>query len=90
MKAEWNQEQEIELQKKSVHSFFLGILVLLIYFSLISLDYYGIFGWESDSSPFIFMDVMYLIFYSAFFGLITRAFVLLGMIEFLSEQMEGQ
>ncbi len=90
MKAEWEKDQERQLQQKSVNSFFLGILALLVYFSIIHLNFYGLFGWESDDPIFVFVDIFFLIFYSAFFGLVTRAFVLLGMIEFLSEQMESQ
>lgn len=90
LKTEWGKDQERRMQQKSVNSFFLGILALLVYFSITHLDFFSLFGWESDDPIFVFVDIFFLIFYSAFFGLVTRAFVLLGMIEFLSEQMENQ
>ena len=90
LKAEWEKDQERRMQQKSVNSFFLGILALLVYFSITRLDFYSLFGGESDDPIFVFVDIFFLIFYSAFFGLVTRAFVFMGMIEFLSEQMESK
>lgn len=90
LKAEWENDQERRMQQNSVISFFLGILALFIYFSITHLDFYYYFGWTSDDPIYVFVDILFLIFYSAFFGLVTRAFVLLGMIEFLSEQMESR
>jgi hypothetical protein len=98
LKAEWEMSQEDfkgistekRMQQNSVNSFFLGILALLVYLSITNLDFSYLFGWESDDPIFVFIDIFFLIFYSAFFGLVTRAFVLLGMTEYLSEQMESQ
>lgn len=59
MKAEWEKDQERQLQQKSVNSFFLGILALLVYFSIIHLNFYGLFGWESDDPIFVFVDIFF-------------------------------
>lgn len=98
LKAEWEMSQkefkgisfEKRMQQNSVISFFLGILALLVYFSITHMDFHSLFGWTSDDPIFVFVDILFLIFYSAFFGLVTRAFVLLGMTEYLSEQIETQ
>jgi hypothetical protein len=68
--------------------FLIGIFALIIYlliYSLIS-DYeifWSWFNWESDDPRRLVGDVILLVFYCVFFAAITRAFVLLGLSEFL-------
>lgn len=61
------------------------ILYIVIYF-LISNIAYDVLGWESDDIRRIFIEVVLLIFYCLFFSLMTRAFMLLGMIEFFGHK----
>ena len=68
--------------------FLIGIFALIIYllvYSLIS-DYeifWSWFKWTSDDPRRLLGDVILLVGYCLFFAAITRAFVLLGLIEFL-------
>ena len=72
-------------QRQAWLSFGIGISSLVIYiviYFLISNIAYDVLGWESDDVRRLFSEVVLLIFYCLFFSLITRAFMLLGMIEF--------
>ena len=72
-------------QRRAWLSFGIGISSLVIYiviYFLISNIAYDVLGWESDDVRRLFSEVVLLIFYCLFFSLITRAFMLLGMIEF--------
>jgi len=68
--------------------FFIGIFALIVYllvYSLIS-DYevfWTWFNWESDDPRRLAGDVILLVFYCLFFAAMTRAFVLMALIEFL-------
>lgn len=68
--------------------FLIGIFALIIYllvYSLIS-DYeifWSWFNWESDDPRRLIGDVILLVAYCVFFAAITRAFVLMGLSEFL-------
>jgi uncharacterized membrane protein len=59
LKEEWEEGQERRMQQKSFISFFLGILALLVIFSIIHLDLNGLFGWESDNPIFVFVDIFF-------------------------------
>ncbi len=68
--------------------FLLGIFALIIYLLIYSLIsnyeiFWSWFNWESDDPRRLIGDVILLIFYCMFFAAMTRAFVLLGLIEFL-------
>jgi hypothetical protein len=75
------------LPKTAAVSFVAGIIALLVYLLLeylISHDFYfRVLKWESDDLRCIVGDLGLLISYVAFFTLITRAFLLLGVREFL-------
>lgn len=75
------------LPKKAVVSFLAGIIALIVYLLieyLISHDFYfRVLEWESDDLRCIVGDLVLLISYVAFFALMTRAFLLLGVREFL-------
>jgi hypothetical protein len=47
-------------------------------------------GWGSDDPRKLFVEVPLLISYAAFFSLLTRAFVLLGMIAFFGTKIDTQ
>lgn len=70
-------------------SFAIGLLALTLYFVV----YFGIYNlyyaaWEiwSGDPRRLFGDVVLLFFYSTFFASITKAFMLLGMIEFFGRE----
>jgi hypothetical protein len=45
-----------------------------------------VLGWESDDLQRVLGDIVLLVAYSAFFGFMTRAFMLIGMLEYFSER----
>ena len=57
------------------------VIYLVVYFFLVN-SAYDVLGWESGDSKRLIGEVILLLFYSAFFALATRAFVMLGMVEF--------
>jgi len=72
-------------RRQAWFSFGVGISSLVIYiviYFLISNIAYDVLGWESDDVRRLFGEAVLLIFYCSFFSLMTRAFMLLGMIEF--------
>ena len=82
-----NMKSNLILRKAGL-LFLIGIFALIIYllvYSLIS-DYeifWSWFKWTSDDPRRLLGDVILLVGYCLFFAAITRAFVLLGLIEFL-------
>ncbi len=75
------------VQRKSLISFGLGFLALIIYligYIITGSWAFPVWGLQSDDPRHLFYEVPLLVIYCAFFALITRAFVLLGMIEFYS------
>jgi hypothetical protein len=74
-------------------SFAVSLLFLLTYMSLYQVyaEYaWAKWGWGSGDPRKLFMEVPLLISYAAFFSLLTRAFVLLGMIEFFGGRAKTQ
>lgn len=77
------------IQRRAWLSFAVGLLALILYFMV----YFGIYAlyyepleiWSGDPRRLL-GDVLLLFSYSAFFALITRAFMLLGMIEFFGQE----
>ena len=78
------------IQKQSRWSFVIGLSALVVYLAvhtLIGADFYfTALGWESGDLRRLVGDVILLCAYSAAFALITRAFVLLGMLEYFGKQ----
>jgi hypothetical protein len=77
-----------KILKQASLLFVFGILALIIYLLVYSLiSNYEIFWawlkWESDDPRRLIGDVILLIFYCVFLAAMTRAFLLLGLIEFL-------
>ena len=80
-------ETRSRTQRQAVLTFIVGILSIILYLATYYFIYnsaYDVLGWESEDTRRIFGEVVLLLFYSSFFALVTRAFVLLGMIEFFS------
>ena len=70
-------------------SFGAGLLTLVLYlvgYSVTLTNAYEVWGWESQDPRHLFAEVPLLVAYVASFALVTRAFVLLGMIEFFSTE----
>lgn len=73
------------IQRQAWISFVIGILAIVIYLVIhtMYLQYaWEPWGWGSGDPRKLFAEIPLLVAYSAFFALITRAFMLLGMIEF--------
>jgi hypothetical protein len=76
------------IRRKAFLSFAIGLLALILYLIL----HFGIFEllygpweiWSGDPRRLI-GDILLLITYSSFFALVTRAFMLLGMIEYYKQ-----
>jgi hypothetical protein len=74
------------IRRQAGLSFIFGVLALIVYYVVYNLMksnfHYSVMGWYSEDPRRVFFDLVLLLAYTAFFGLITRAFVLLGMIEY--------
>ncbi len=83
------QKKRGQIRQQAMLSFAFGLLALIIYF----VAFYGIYTlfyapldiWSGDPRRLI-GDIVLMLSYSAFFSLITRAFMLLGMIEFFGQE----
>jgi hypothetical protein len=75
------------LSRQAGRSFVLGGVALVVYMLghyLVANDFYfRVVGWESDDLRRISGDFVLLIAYVGFFALVTRAFLLLGLREYL-------
>jgi hypothetical protein len=79
----------IRIQKQAWISFGVGLAALITYLStyyFIATSAYDVLGWESADARRLLGEVFLLLVYSTFFALLTRAFVLLGMIEFFRQE----
>jgi hypothetical protein len=79
------------LQKQAWRSFGSGLSALLLYLAayyFLAISAFDVLGWESADVRRLLGEVPLLIIYSLFFALLTRAFVLLGMIEFFRKETE--
>jgi len=79
------------IQRRAAFSFGLGLLTLIIYVAVyfVKLQYaYVNWGWESEDPRHLIVEIPLGVAYVASFALVTRAFLLLGMIEFFS--IEGE
>jgi len=79
--------EESNIRRQAMRSFLWGIAALVVYLLLaaaVRADFYSTaLGWNSGDLQRVFGDVILLVAYAAFFALVTRAFVLLGLIEFM-------
>jgi hypothetical protein len=77
------------IQRQAWASFGIGLTALMIYLAayyFLATSAYGVLGWESADVRRLLGEVPLLLVYSAFFSLLTRAFVLLGMNEFFGQE----
>jgi len=75
--------------KQAWVSFGVGLVALVVYLAayyFLSISAYDLLGWESADVRRLMGEVPLLLIYSAFFAFLTRAFVLLGMIEFFRDE----
>jgi hypothetical protein len=81
------------LPQQAVRSFALGAVALMVYLAghyAISNDFYfRILGWESDDLRRIAGDLVLVIAYGGFFASVTRAFLALGLREYLRGKLEA-
>lgn len=83
------QRKRHEIQRQAWITFGMGILALVIYLAIyvVYFEYaWGVWGWGTGDPRKLFAEVPLLAAYSAFFAFITRAFMLLGMIEFFGRE----
>jgi hypothetical protein len=78
------------IQRRALSSFVGGVLALIAYLAVTlfvtsAWDYLW-FGWEYGDPQRLLSDIVLLISYGVFFVLMTRAFMLLGMIEFFGRK----
>jgi hypothetical protein len=77
------------IRRQAAMSFGAGGLTLVLYlvgyFVTLS-NAYAVWGWESQDPRHLLAEVPLLVMYVASFALVTRAFVLLGMLEFYSTE----
>ncbi len=74
------------IQKKAMFSFLAGVIALIfyliVYFAVKEDFWYNYCGVQGGDFIRVFGDIVLLIAYSIFFVLMTRAFMLLGMLEY--------
>ena len=85
-----NPQERQSIQKRAGLSFAIGVVSLVIYlvfyFAVKTGFYFDVLGWQSGDPQRVFGDIVLLVAYGAFFLLVTRAFVLLGMIEYFGQK----
>lgn len=85
-----DQGKRRSIQKQAGISFALGFGSLIIYlvghYAVANGFYWDVLQWTSDDIRRILGDIVLLFTYSAFFALVTRAFMLLAMIEYFGQK----
>lgn len=83
------QPQRRTIQRQAVISFMAGLLALVLYlvgYSVTLANAFDVWGWASEDPRHLLAEIPLLVTYVASFALVTRAFVLLGMMEFFSTE----
>jgi hypothetical protein len=73
------------IKKQTWISFVIGLAMLTIYLAgyyFIAINAYDTLGWESADSRRLIGEIPLFVSYGSFFALLTRAFVMLAMLEF--------
>lgn len=91
-RRQYQEERDLDiLPKRACFSLVAGLAALVIYlacyFSVREGFYFNVLGWESDDLRRIAGDAVLMIAYTGFFALVTRAFLLLGLREYVREQI---
>jgi hypothetical protein len=79
------------IQKQAWGSFATGLFAILLYLAsyyFLAINAFDVLGWESADSRRLIGEIPLLILYSVFFAFVTRAFVLLGMLEFFRQEKQ--
>lgn len=77
------------IQRQAGISFVVGLAAFIVYlvvYYFILRSAYDVLGWESADIRRLIGEVPLLILYGVFFALITRAFMLLGMVEYFRRE----
>ena len=82
-------------QRKALRSFLIGIFCLIgylvVYFLISEYEFFwSQFNWTGDDPRRILGDFILLFLFCGFFALVTRSFVLLGMIEFFARKNKNK
>lgn len=80
-------------QRKAWLSFLLGFGLLLAYlvaYELLGVRAHVTLGWNSENPGHVWVDVGLLVLYCGFFALITRAFMIMGMVEYYRDKPAAQ
>ena len=79
-----NRVELLKMKRSAAVSFALGMLALGFYMILYEykLFAYDLWEWESEDPRHIFVEIPLLIGYTVFFASTTRAFMLLGLLEY--------
>lgn len=91
-RRQYRNEQELDvLPKRAGVSFAAGVAALVFYLVCYFVAregfYFDVLGWESDDLRRIAGDAVLTLAYAAFFVLVTRAFLLLGLREYVRERI---
>ena len=91
-RRQYRKEGDLDvLPRQAGLSFIAGVAALVIYlvcyFAVREGFYFNVLGWESDDLRRIAGDALLMIAYAAFFVLVTRAFLLLGLREYVRDQI---
>jgi hypothetical protein len=81
------------IQKQAGGAFVIGVCALLLYLAsyyFLAINAFDVLGWESADSRRLLGELPLLIMYSVFFAFVTKAFVLLGMLEFFRQAKPGK
>jgi membrane protease YdiL (CAAX protease family) len=81
-------KKQSQIRRQALLSFIVGFAALICYFVITFSIYtlwYAPWGINSDNPARLVGDVLMLVTYSSFFMLVTRAFTLLGMIEYFGK-----
>lgn len=85
-RGQYVQERKAIVQRLAGLSFAGGALALILYltvnFAIAEGFYWNTLGWESADARRILGDIVLLLTYAGFFALMTRAFMLLGLLEY--------
>jgi hypothetical protein len=78
------------INRESALSFVVGAIGLIVYlighYAVVANFYYVAFNWASTDPRQVFGDLLLLIAYCVFFAFMTRALMLLGMLEYLGSK----
>ena len=96
----WTYGQRDRLKRNKNHvrrvacfSFVFGLISLTLFivvYTLMKNDFhYSVMGWTSDDFRRLFFDLILLVLYAGFFGLMTRAFMLLASVEYFKREVNA-